>query len=160
MCTGSWVVEHQKLIRDYVIVEDNVIIGDNLDTGYFVVLRNGVKLGDDVKIWSHCTIDPGACIGDRTRIHNCVYVSQGVIIEEDVFIGPGCQILNDKYPVRTDPRDWQPPIIRKGAIIGGGVTIAPDVEIGEGAIIGAGSTVIKPVPAGQVWAGNPARRLR
>lgn len=147
-------------MRDYVVIEDDVVIGKNLDTGYFVVLRKGVRLGDDVKIWSHCTIDPGAIIGNRVRLHNHVYIAQGVIIEDDVFLGPGVVVLNDKYPVRTDPTCWQPPIIHKGAIIGGGVTINPDVEIGERAIIGGGSVVIRPVPAGQVWAGNPARRLR
>jgi acetyltransferase-like isoleucine patch superfamily enzyme len=31
------------------------------------------------------------------------------------------------------------------------------VRIGEGAIIGAGSVVTKSVPAGEVWAGVPAR---
>lgn len=147
-------------VRANVILEDGVIVGENLDTGYYVVLREGVKLGDNVKIWSHCTIDPGAVIGNNVRIHNLCYIAQNVIIEDDVFLGPGVKILNDKYPVRTDPNCWQPPVIRKGAIIGGGVIINPDVEIGERAIIGGGSVVIRPVPAGQVWAGNPARRLR
>lgn len=147
-------------VRDYVVIEEDVTIGDNLDTGYFVVLRKGARLGNDVKIWSHCTVDPGARVGNRVRIHNHCYISQNVIIEDDVFLGPGVMILNDKYPVRTDPNCWQPPIIRKGAIIGGGVTISPDVEIGERAIIGSGSVVIRPVPAGQVWAGNPARRIK
>lgn len=34
------------------------------------------------------------------------------------------------------------------------------VTIGKGSVIGAGSVVTKMVPAGQVWAGNPARYIR
>lgn len=147
------------MIRDYFIREEDVTVGENLDTGYFVVLRKGAQLGNDVKIWSHSTVDAGAKIGDRVRIHVGSYVSQNVVVEDDVFIGPGTQILNDKYPVRTDPKQWEPPIIRKGAVIGGGVTICPDVEIGKGAVIGGGSVVTRSVPPYQIWAGNPARHI-
>lgn len=147
------------MIREFFMREENVSIGDNLDTGYFVVLRKDAVIGNDVKIWSHTTIDSGAKIGDRVRIHVGSYISQQVIIEDDVFIGPNCQILNDKYPVRTDPKYWQPPIIKAGAVIGGGVTICPDVIIGVGAVVGAGSVVTRSVPAGQVWVGNPAKHI-
>jgi serine O-acetyltransferase len=34
------------------------------------------------------------------------------------------------------------------------------LRIGKGAVVGAGSVVTKDVPAGEVWAGNPARMLR
>lgn len=34
------------------------------------------------------------------------------------------------------------------------------VTIGEDAIVGAGSVVTKDIPAGEVWAGNPARFIR
>lgn len=146
-------------IRDYVIQEENVIVGQNLDTGYFVVLRKGAKLGDDVKIWSHSIVDSGAVIGNRVRMHAHVYISQNVVVEDDVFIGPGTQILNDKYPVRTDPKLWEPPIIKQGAVIGGGVTICPAVTIGKGAVIGGGSVVTRDVPPYQIWAGNPARHI-
>lgn len=48
----------------------------------------------------------------------------------------------------------------KGATIGAGSTILPGLTIGEGAMIGAGSVVTKDVPSGELWVGNPARRLR
>jgi acetyltransferase-like isoleucine patch superfamily enzyme len=89
-----------------------------------------------------------------------VYISQGVTIEDDVFIGPGVRILNDKYPPRYDEKVWEPPVIRKGAIINGSVTVCAGVEIGERAIIAAGAVVTRSVPAGQLWAGVPAQRLR
>ena len=42
----------------------------------------------------------------------------------------------------------------KANITGKGVTI------GEHAIVGAGSVVAKDIPAGEIWAGNPAKKLR
>lgn len=146
-------------IRDPISIQGNCVIGDNLDTGPFVVLRD-CTIGDDVSIWSFCVVDPGAHIGNRVKLHVGVYVSQNVIIEDDVFVGPMVVFLNDRYPPRYDSNVWEPPIVRRGAIIGGGAIICPGVEIGERAIIAAGAVVVRNVPAGQLWAGVPAYRLR
>ena len=148
------------MIRNNVVIEEGVEYGKNLDTGYFVVLRANCLIGNDVCIWSHSTIDPYAIIGNNVKIHNHVYICQYAVIEDNVFIGPGTVLLNDRYPPRYSPDDWEPPVIKKRAVIGGGVSIGPGVIIGEKAIIGAGSVVIGNVPKGQIWVGNPARRIR
>ena len=38
--------------------------------------------------------------------------------------------------------------------------ITSPISIGDYAIVGAGSIVTKDIPAGEVWAGNPARFIR
>jgi serine O-acetyltransferase len=48
-------------------------------------------------------------------------------------------------------------VIYPGAVIVGGPGLT---TIGRGAVIGANSVVLRDVPAGEVWAGVPARRLR
>lgn len=47
--------------------------------------------------------------------------------------------------------------IGNNVYIGYGSTIMCNVRIGDNAIIGAGSIVTKDIPAGTVYAGNPAR---
>ena len=44
--------------------------------------------------------------------------------------------------------------------IGGGSIILKGVTIGERAVVGAGTVVTKDIPAGEIWAGNPARFIR
>lgn len=147
------------MIRQPLFLEGDVRIGTDFDCGYGVVLRD-CQIGDNVRIWSHSTVDPGAIIGNNCRFHNHTYICQGAIIEDNVFFGPGVVLCNDKYPPRFDPELWDPPVIRKGAILGANVTICPGVIIGIGVMIGAGSVVTKDVPDGEVWVGNPARKLR
>jgi acetyltransferase-like isoleucine patch superfamily enzyme len=40
-----------------------------------------------------------------------------------------------------------------------GVLVLPRRRVGKGARLGAGAVVTKDVPAGEVWVGNPAKRL-
>ncbi|MGB8466975.1 MAG: hypothetical protein WCE49_18665, partial [Terrimicrobiaceae bacterium] len=35
-----------------------------------------------------------------------------------------------------------------------------DLTIGDGSVLGAGSVLTKSIPAGEVWIGNPAKKLR
>ena len=51
-------------------------------------------------------------------------------------------------------------IIGADVWIGVNAIIKSGVEIGTGAVIGAGSVVTKDVPAYEVWAGNPAHKIR
>lgn len=50
--------------------------------------------------------------------------------------------------------------IGSDCIIGSGVTIKPEVNIGTGSIIGARSVVAKDIPANVIAAGVPARVIK
>ena len=64
--------------------------------------------------------------------------------------------INDKYPVRRDPKDWEETTIEDGVVIGSNATILP-CKIGRNALVGAGSVVTRNVPPNKIVAGNPAK---
>lgn len=110
------------------------------------------KIGEGTKIGAFCDIGRNVVIGKDCNIQAHVTISDGCKIGDKVFIGPNTSLLNDKYP----PSDKiQPVIIHSHAIIGGGVTILPNVTIHSHSIVGAGSVVTKDVFT-IVW-GVPAR---
>lgn len=51
-------------------------------------------------------------------------------------------------------------VIGKRVFIGMNTLIVNAVNIGDGVVIGAGSIVNRDIPAGEIWAGNPARFVR
>lgn len=81
----------------------------------------------------------------------------GVVLEDDVFVGPNATFTNDRMPrskqhLKTALRT----LVKKGASIGANATILP-VTIGEHAMVGAGAVVTHNVPANAIVVGNPAR---
>lgn len=141
-------------IRSGSVIYPAVTIGNDFETGHHVIIREENEIGDSVRVWSNTVIDYGCRIGSRVKIHTNVYIPQNTVIEDEVFIAPGCTFANDKYPVSSDLRG---PRLKRGARIGVNVTILPGVVIGEGALVGAASVVTKDVPPGAVVLGNPAR---
>lgn len=119
-----------------VHIDPSVKIGEGTRIGKFCVISKDVKIGKAGDIQAHVKISIGCCIGDN------------------VFLGPGVNLLNDKYP----PSGYLTPVvIEDDVVVGGGSIVLPGVKLGRRCVIGAGSVVTKSVPEGEVWWGNPAR---
>jgi acetyltransferase-like isoleucine patch superfamily enzyme len=137
-----------------IITGANVEIGANVSIWNYVVIGDNTKIGDGTLIGSFCDIGKDVVLGKNCNIQAHVTISNGCRLGDNVFIAPNSSLLNDKYP---KSQFMTPPIIKDNAVIGGGVTILPDVTIGESAVIGGGSVVTKNVPPRTVLAGDPAK---
>ena len=102
-------------------------------------------------------IGSGVVIGDRCRIQAMVYIPAGVMIGNDVFIGPRVTFLNDKYPPNKDFDGTV--IVDDEGCIGGGALILPGVRLNWGCKIGAGAVVTRDVPSLITVVGVPAKEF-
>jgi acetyltransferase-like isoleucine patch superfamily enzyme len=161
-------VDERVSSNEFACVTPDVKLGRNVKLGKFINLY-GCEIGDDTKIGAFVEIQKNVQVGKRCKISSHTFICEGVTIEDHVFIGHGVTFTNDAYPRATTQSgelqtesDWkvEPTTVKKGASIGSGVTILPNVTIGERAIVGAGSMVTRDVPAAAIVAGNPARVLR
>ena len=136
-----------------IVTGTNVEIGTRVAIWNYVVIGDGARIGAGTTIGSFCDIGKNVVIGKNCNIQAHVTISNGCVLGDDVFIAPNSSLLNDKYP-KSD--FMTPPVVKDGVAIGGGVTILPDVTIGEKAVIGGGSVVTKNVPPRTVSFGVPA----
>jgi len=142
------------VIRSGSVIYEAVSIGERLQTGHHVVIREENEIGNWVEIWTNTVIDYRCKIGNNVKIHTNGYIPQYTRIEDDVFIAPGACFANDKYPVGNL---LEGPWLKKGVRVGVNVTILPGVVVGEKAVIGAGSVVTRDVEPGVVVCGSPAQ---
>lgn len=84
-----------------------------------------------------------------------------ITIGDDVTFGPRVQVLAHDASMygALGYTKIAPVTIGNRVFIGAGSIVMPGVAIGDDAIIGAGSVVTRDVPAGKVYAGNPAREI-
>lgn len=136
-------------------------IPESTNIWQFCVVFPHAQIGENCNICSHCLIENEAVVGNNCTIKCGVQLWDGIVLEDNVFIGANVTFTNDLYP-RSKNEDWtmMKTIVRKGTTIGAGSTILPGIEIGENAMVGAGSVVTKSIPAGEIWIGNPAKFLR
>ncbi|MBW4476390.1 MAG: N-acetyltransferase [Tolypothrix brevis GSE-NOS-MK-07-07A] len=148
-------------------VNNDVKIGNNVKIFHpDLVNLYSCTIGDDTKIGTFVEIQKNVVVGSRCKISSHSFLCDGVILEDEVFIGHGVMFTNDLYPRATNEdgslkndADWDvvKTIVKRCASIGSNATILPGVTIGEKAIVGAGAVVIHDIPDYAMVVGVPAR---
>jgi acetyltransferase-like isoleucine patch superfamily enzyme len=153
-------IDPSARVDPLAFVADGAEIGARTQVWQFAVVLAGARIGADCNLNAHTFVEGGAVVGDRVTLKCGVYLWDGIVLEDDVFCGPNATFTNDLRPrSRVHPESYPTTRVGRGASIGASAVILPGISIGAGAMIGAGAVVIHDVPAGETWAGNPAKLL-
>jgi UDP-2-acetamido-3-amino-2,3-dideoxy-glucuronate N-acetyltransferase len=123
------------------------------------VVSPEAKIGTDVVVGAFSYVAAGAIVGAGSRLQGHTSVWGGVVLGEDVFVGPGATFTNVRHPRAAFPRapHWDETHVDDGATIGAQATLVAPVNIGRCAMVGAAAVVTRDVPAHAIVAGAPAR---
>ena len=148
------VIGENALIRSESIIYGSNTIGDNLQTGHRVTIRENSKIGKHVRIGTLSDIQGDCEIQDYVNMHSNVHVGQKSIIKKYVWFFPYVILTNDPNPPSTTLIGVT---IEEFAVVSTGSIILPGVTIKSGSLVGAGAIVTKDIEAGMVAVGNPAK---
>ena len=134
----------------------NVMVADLATVREHVSVGESTIVGRGVAIENHCTI------GAWCKLETNAYITAYSVLEDYIFVAPGVTTSNDNFAGRTRDRHkyYKGVVVRRGGRIGAGATILPGKEIGADSLLAAGSVLTHDLPAGQIWAGVPARPFR
>ena len=130
-----------------------VRLGNRVRVGPYSTIREQSVLCDDVKIGTHAEI-VRARLAEEVDVGHFAYLG-------DAEVGARTNIGAGTVTCNYDGKDKHQTEIGPDAFIGSGTMLVAPVTIGEGARTGAGAVVLARcnVPAGETWAGVPAKQI-
>lgn len=121
--------------RYATLLHPAAVVPHSASIGPGSVLHAGTILTADVEIGAHVVVMPTGVL------------THDDVVEDGVTFGAGARIAGGVK-------------IERGAYIGAGALVRERLVVGAGSVVGMGAVLTRSVPAGEVWAGAPARRLR
>lgn len=123
---------------------------NSVTIGKYSYVGNDCFMGN-VEIGAFCSVADRVCIGGAG--HPIERVSSSPVFHErSNVLGVNFQTFTYEHTPKTT--------IGNDVWIGIGSIIKAGVTIHNGAVVGAGSVVTHDVPAYEIWAGNPAKKIR
>lgn len=140
-------------IGNFVVIEDGVEIGDG------TVIRNFVELRKNTKIGKNCYID------SRVSTSGDCEVGDDVTLRYDTILARGCKVGDGTYicpRVMTNNLDIGKTQIGgahigKKCFIGTNSVLHHGIKIGDNSTTGAMSFVNKDIGENEIWLGSPAK---
>ncbi|GAA1935176.1 NeuD/PglB/VioB family sugar acetyltransferase [Nocardioides hwasunensis] len=117
------------------LIHPRIVLPGSCSIGAGSIALDGVVLTADVEVGRHVVLMPQVTLTHGCTVHDYATLCAGVSLGGDVEIG-------------------------EGAYIGMNATVREGVHIGADAVVGMGAVVLHDVPAGETWAGVPARPIR
>lgn len=155
------VIDPSASVHPSAIVEEPVELGAQVRVWCFCHVRSGAAIGEGSSLGLGCYVAPSARIGRGCRLQNHVSVFDGVVLEDEVFLGPSVVIANVRRPrahvVRRHEFERTVVRVREGATVGANATVLPGVTLGRYSFVAAGAVVTRDVRDHELVVGAPAR---
>ncbi len=140
-------------IGSYVIIEDGVEIGDGTIIKNYVELRKNTKIGKNCYIDSRVSTSGNCVIGDNVTLRYSVIIARGCEIGDSSYLCPRVMTNN----LDTGKSQVGGAKIGKGCFIGTNTVLQHGITLGDNVITGSLSFVNKSIPSNEIWIGSPAK---
>ena len=148
-------------IHSSSILDEHCNIGAGTKIWHFCHIMSHCEIGKNCILGQNVMVASSVKLGSNVKVQNNVSIYEGVICEDDVFLGPSMVFTNVINPRSFVNRknEFKKTVVGKGSTIGANATIICGNNIGKYAMIGAGSVVTKSIPNYALVVGNPAKQI-
>jgi UDP-2-acetamido-3-amino-2,3-dideoxy-glucuronate N-acetyltransferase len=138
-------VKENHFVHSSSFVDADCRIGEGTKIWHFSHIMSGCTIGKACNIGQNVVVSPGVILGNNVKVQNNVSIYEGVVCDDDVFLGPSMVFTNVINPRSAVNRRGQyaKTHVGKGATIGANATIVCGNDIGKFSLIGAGTVVTK-----------------
>ncbi len=142
-------------------VDDPCEIGEGTRIWHFSHVQANARIGRNCSFGQNCNVAGDVTIGDNVKVQNNVSIYAGMVIEDDVFLGPSCVLTNVTNPRSQVDRKrlYERTVLKRGCSVGANATVVCGVTVGRYAFVGAGAVVTKDVPDYALVVGVPAHQV-
>jgi len=148
------------LIQETAIIDNGAKIGNGTKIWHFCHVMGTAKIGENCILGQNVFIGNRVVLGNHVKVQNNVSVYEGVVCEDDVFLGPSMvftNVLNPRSFVNRK-KEFKTTLVKKGATIGANATVLCGTTLGEYCFVGAGAVITKDVKPYALMFGVPARQ--
>lgn len=146
--------------HETAIIDDGAQIGAGTKIWHFCHVMGTSQIGENSVLGQNVFVGSNVKLGNNVKVQNNVSVYEGVVCEDDVFLGPSMVFTNVINPRSSVNRkeEFKTTLVKKGTSIGANATIVCGVTLGEYCFIGAGAVITKDVKPFALMVGVPARQ--
>ncbi len=151
---------NKTYIHETAIVDAGAQIGEGTKVWHFCHVMGTAQIGKNSVLGQNVFVGSNVKLGNNVKVQNNVSVYEGVICEDDVFLGPSMvftNVINPRSSVNRKQK-FKTTLVKKGATIGANATIVCGVTLGEYCFIGAGAVITKSVKPFALMVGIPAKQ--
>ncbi|WP_340111720.1 acyltransferase [Maribellus mangrovi] len=153
-------MKNKYFAHETAIIDEGAIIGVGTKIWHFSHIMGSAEIGDNCILGQNVFIGNKVKLGNNVKVQNNVSVYEGVVCEDDVFLGPSMVFTNVINPRSAIERksDFKHTLVKRGATIGANATIICGLTLGEYCMVGAGAVVAKNVKPFALVTGVPAQQ--
>lgn len=138
----------------FTVIHENISNYPDLVVGNFCEIGEGCIIGPSVILQSHVRVGKNVMIGEGVIIKFGSSLTEGMVVEHDVFIGPNVVFLGSDH----NRKSIHGTRIGARSFIGAGVNVAAGITIGCDVIVGANSFVSRDLLLPGIYVGCPAKK--
>lgn len=153
--------EKAYFAHETAVIDEGCQIGAGTKIWHFSHIMPDANIGENCSLGQNVVVMPKVVLGDNCKVQNNVSIYEGVICEDDVFLGPSMVFTNVYNPRSAVSRknEYRKTLVKQGASIGANATIVCGYNIGKFAFIGAGAVIVREVPDYALIVGNPGKQI-